>query len=259
MKSLEVLRKSGLVTFKLNRPEIHNAFDPYLIKELQDALASIKDEDRAVLLCAEGESFCAGADLKWMKNMASYTREENLVDSGNLFDMIYSLRACPVPVIAKVQGAAIGGGAGLLSACDIALAGPNSKFGFTEARLGLLPAVISPFVLEKIGQSAASRYFITGELFGAQEALRIGLIHVACSTDDELATQTNRIIQKIFNNGPHAVRESKKLILDWTPSLTNQKERVTAKIADARISKEGQEGMNAFFEKRLASFSQKVT
>lgn len=257
MECLKVDRHTGLVIIKLNRPEIHNAFDPQLIEELKNVFSEIREEDRAVLLCSEGESFCAGADLKWMKSMASYTLEENIADSGQLFDMILSIRNCPIPVIAKVQGAAIGGGAGLLSACDIVIAGPNSKFGFTEARLGLVPAVISPFVLEKIGSSAASRYFLTGELFGFKEALDMGLIHIACSSNKELSSEVERIIQVIFKNGPRAVKDSKRLILDWTQSLAEQKNRVIMRIAHARVSEEGQEGMNAFFEKRPASFSQK--
>ena len=187
--------------------------------------------------------------------MVSYSIEENRQDSHRLFDMIYSIRTCPVPVIGKIQGPAIGGGAGLVSACDIALAGPRARFGFTEVRLGLLPAVISPFVMEKIGRAAASRYFLTGERFGPGEALRIGLIHQVCDDGEDLDDQVEKTIAKLMKNGPLAMRTSKKLILEWNGTLLEEKERVASLIAEARTGNEGQEGMNAFFEKRTPSFA----
>ncbi|MBT3785116.1 enoyl-CoA hydratase/isomerase family protein [bacterium] len=255
MGSLEIKKDSGVIRLEIQKPEIHNAFDPGLIDELKTAFQQIAINARAVLLSSQGDSFCAGADLRWMKNMVNYSVEENRRDSLELFDMIHAIRTCPVPVVARVHGPAIGGGAGLVSACDIALAGPHARFGFTEVRLGLLPAIISPFVLEKIGRSAASRYFLSGETFSVTEAMRIGLINGLFESDQDLDLGVEKLLSRLVKNGPTAMRECKKMILESSGRILEERERVAGLIARQRTSEEGQEGMNAFLQKRTADFA----
>ncbi len=225
-----------------------------MIEELTSAFRSFKNNDtcRSIVLTGVGSSFSAGADLNWMKKMASYTKEENEKDSHLLFDMFHAIRSCSIPVIARVNGPALGGGSGLVSSCDIALSLKSAKFGFTEVKLGLIPAVISPFVMEKIGKVNCSRYFLTGERFTAEEAKQIQLISDHFVTDQELDDAINKISKEIASSGPQAVRTCKSLIqnvshMDYNNPST--KLYVASEIATARVSAEGQSGISAFLKK----------
>jgi methylglutaconyl-CoA hydratase len=188
-KNLLVEDAGGLLAVTLNRPDVHNAFNDELIAEVIDLFSNIRDH-RAVVLKGTGANFCAGADLNWMSRMVSYTREENVRDSSKLAKMYAVIDECPVPVIGRIQGAAIGGGVGLVAVCDIAIAASDAKFGLSEVKLGILPAVISPYVIGKVGASHARALFLTGERFDAQRALRIGLVHRIA--DDPRAAQDLR-------------------------------------------------------------------
>lgn len=249
-----VEEKQSVCRVRLNRPEIHNAFNDQMIKEMTEFFHSFHDkpEIRLVVLEGEGKSFCAGADLNWMKRMKNYSDEENYQDSVRLQLLFESINMCPVPVIAKVHGAVLGGGTGIISCCDFVLSSHDTMYGFTEVALGLLPAVISPYVMAKIGETNARAYFMSGERFDAETALRIGLIHRVCDhseLDEKLET-----IKKIFlKAGPVASREAKKLIRGVL-TLNDQKEEVRdftcRTISRIRTSEEGQEGMTALLQKR---------
>src|SRR5687767_7708444 len=198
-----------ILTVTLNRPEVHNAFNDELIGKAIELFSAIGKDVRAVVLRGSGPNFCAGADLNWMSQMVSYTREENIGDSSKLAKMYAVINECPAPVVGRIQGAAIGGGVGLVAVCDIAICGPDSKFGLSEVKLGILPAVISPYVIGKIGASQARALFMTGERFDAERALRIGLVHrVAVDLD----AAVNETVTQLRSSGPEAVRECKKLI-----------------------------------------------
>lgn len=237
----------------LNRPELHNAFNEVMIQELREAFTNLnrQAEVRVVVLRGEGKSFCAGADLNWMQKMVNYTFEENVQDAHALARMLKTIHDCNKPVIARVHGAAFGGGVGLLSACDMVVATEAATFCLSEVKLGLLPAVISPFVLKKIGPSAAHRYFLTAERFQASEALRLGLLSDVQPDIDALDASVDRLVDAIIQNGPEAVSYCKVLIeqvhhFDWERAV----DITTKMIAERRASKEGQEGMRAFLEKR---------
>jgi methylglutaconyl-CoA hydratase len=250
----------GVATVTLNRPEIHNAFDDELIKELTERFSGI-DKDpsvRAIVLTGEGKSFCAGADLNWMKRMKSYSDAENYRDSQALAELFHVINTNSKPVIGRVFGAALGGGAGLVSVCDYVVAVESTKIGFTEARLGLLPAVISPFVIGKIGESWARAYFMSGEIFSAKRALEMGLVHQLV-TEDELDTQVEKTLKQFLAAGPKAAFEAKKLvrtIVDGKGHKTTQELRdyTCQTISRIRISPEGQEGMAALLEKKKPSW-----
>ncbi len=256
--SLEQLAGEGqtgvsIARVTLARPELHNAFNETMIEELREAFAGFgKHSDvRAVILSGEGKSFCAGADLNWMKKMVDYSFEQNVEDAHDLAAMLRTIYHCPKPVIARVHGAAFGGGVGLIAACDIAVSVENAAFCLSEVKLGLLPAVISPFVMKKIGQSAAQRYFLTAEKFEAAEALRIGLVSEVAPDVEALDDRIARIVEALAANGPEAVTQCKVLIekignCDWDRAV----DITTKMIADRRVSREGQEGMKAFLEKR---------
>ncbi|KZX51343.1 gamma-carboxygeranoyl-CoA hydratase [Halioglobus sp. HI00S01] len=243
----------GVATVTLNRPDKHNAFDDVVIAELRaafDALAA-NDTVRVVVLASEGKSFSAGADLGWMKRMAAYDYSDNLADARLLADMLKALYDMPQPTIARVQGAAFGGAVGLVSCCDMAVASERASFSLSEAKVGLIPATISPYVIKAMGERAAQRYFTTAERFQAAQALRLGLISELAS-DDELDNVLNSLISALLQNGPLAVREAKKLVHDVaghpiTPALV---EGTCEAIARIRISEEGQEGLGAFLNKR---------
>lgn len=246
----------------LARPELHNAFNEAMIAELREAFAGFgKNSDvRAVILSGEGKSFCAGADLNWMKKMVDYSFEQNVDDAHALAAMLKTIYNCPKPVIARVHGPAFGGGVGLIAACDMAVSVESASFCLSEVKLGLLPAVISPFVIKKIGQSAAQRYFLTAERFAAAEALRIGLISEVVPDTDALDAKIVNLVESLAANGPEAVTHCKVLIekignCDWERAV----DITTKMIADRRISREGQEGMKAFLEKRPPSWTQTHT
>ncbi len=244
MPALKVVRDGSVLRVTLAKPERRNAFDAALIAELTAAFADVGDA-RAVLLEGEGPAFCAGADVEWQRAAIELSYEENVEDAIRLYRMLETIDSCPAPVICCVHGFALGGGSGLVACADVAVAWPDATFGFTEVRLGIIPAVISPFVLAKIG-SAARRYFATGERFGADVALRIGLVSEVSEDAGELAEQ---IVRDVIAGGPIAVREAKKLVRERPTGVE------TAHIAAARrASEEGQEGLRAFLERRAPAW-----
>lgn len=237
-------------TVTLNRPEVHNALSQEMISEITKIFLVLeKDKNtRVIILQAEGKSFCAGADLNYMKSMVNATYEENLKDAENLGLMFKAIYDCSKPIIAKVQGSAFGGGVGLISVCDIALASEECFFALSEARIGLVPGVISPFVINKVGFSNASRYFLTSERFDSNKAKEIGLISEVVK---DLDLKTSELTKAILENGPEAVSACKKLIRDVIGKDINEALKVSKEyIAKCRASEEGQEGIKAFFEKR---------
>jgi methylglutaconyl-CoA hydratase len=242
----------GSLWVQLNRPELHNAFNPVLISELTDVFTNIPDDTRSVVLTGLGKSFSAGADLNWMQGMVSASKEENKADSMKLFNMFGAIKECPVPVIARVQGAAIAGGTGLVSACDMVFSVSRAKFGLTEAKLGIIPAVISKFVMEKIGVANCRRYFYSAELFDAAEARRIGLVQQVVDTEAELDEAVEHMLCAIGDNSPQAVRQCKQLIetVCGMPDVRSTADYCTNAIATIRVSPEGQEGLASFLEKR---------
>jgi len=241
VSALRIERDGEVLRVTLARPERRNAFDAGLIQELAEAFADVADA-RAVVLAGEGPSFCAGADVEWQRSSIDLSYEENVEDARRLYRMLESIFRCPAPVVARVQGFALGGGAGLTACVDIAVAGEDAVFGFSEVRLGIIPSVISPWVLARIGSAAARRYFLTGERFDAATALRIGLVHEVAP---DLDSAVERIVADLLAGGPVAVREAKRLVLE--PS---DEDDAVARAADRRTSEEGQEGLRAFLEKR---------
>src|SRR5438874_5282829 len=243
--ALRVERDGELLRVTLARPERRNAFDAGLIRELTEAFSDVGDA-RVVLLAGEGESFCAGADVDWQRASIDLSLEENVQDALRLYEMLSTLDSCPAPVVARVQGYALGGGSGLVACADVAVAAPDATFGFTEVRLGIIPAVISPFVLAKIG-AAARRYFLTGERFGADAALRIGLVNEVA---DDLDAAVERVIGELVQAGPEATRAAKRLVREPLGS-GDELARIAARL---RTSPEGQEGLRAFLDKRKPSW-----
>ena len=253
-KTLLVEHSDGVLTVTLQRPEVHNAFNDELIAEAIDVFSSIDTSvSRVVVLKGTGKNFCAGADLNWMSRMVSYTREENVRDSSLLAKMYALINECPLPVVGRIQGAAIGGGVGLVSVCDIAIATTGAQFGLSEVKLGILPAVISPYVIAKIGETHARALFLTGERFTADRALRIGLVHRVEETDKELDAAVYETVTQLKTSGPEAVRECKKLIAHVaTHDLADAIPYTIDAISTRRVSEEGQAGMQAFLSKGLA-------
>jgi len=248
----------GVVT--LNRPERHNAFDDVLIAELTDALRAMEADAsiRVVVLSAAGASFSAGADLNWMKRMAGFSREENVRDAMGLAALMRTLAHLAKPTVARVQGAAYGGGVGLVACCDIAVASQAATFSFSEAKLGLIPAVISPYVIAAIGLRQSRRLFLTGELFDASTAQRIGLLH-QCVRAEELDDALAGVLAAFAKAGPGAQAQAKRLALRVAGQDQAQAERIDREnaelIARLRVSAEGQEGLGAFLDKRAAAWT----
>lgn len=253
-------RDDGVATLTITRPAIHNAFDDELIEVMTAELKSLADDatTRAVVLTGEGASFSAGADLKWMRRMAAANEKDNRRDARKLAKLMRILYYLPKPTIARVNGSAFGGGVGLVACCDIAIAAKEAKFGLTEVRLGLVPAAISPYVIEAIGSRQARRFFLTGELFDADTAHRIGLIHQVVA-GKQLDTAVNAQLALIRSAGPVAVAEAKALIHRVEhPDFKRQRELDEDNadlIARLRVSPEGQEGLGAFFGKRKPIWS----
>ncbi len=240
MGGLRVERDGDVLRVTLARPERRNAFDAALIADLTDAFADVGDA-RAVVLAGEGETFCAGADIEWQRSSIGLSFEENVEDAHRLYRMCETIDRCPAPVVARIQGYALGGGSGLAACADIAIAATDAVFGFSEVKLGIIPAVISPFVLPKIG-AQARRYFLTGECFDAKTALRIGLVHEVA---DELDAAVEQVVSELLSSGPNAVREAKRLIRERPAG------EETAEIAArVRTSEEGQERLRAFLDRR---------
>jgi enoyl-CoA hydratase/carnithine racemase len=241
--SLRVERDGSVLRVTLARPERRNAFDAALISELAEAFVDV-GRARAVVLAGEGASFCAGADVDWMRSSVGLSYDQNVADANAMRQMFEAIDRCPAPVVARVHGHALGGGAGLVAAADIAFAAPGTAFAFSEVKLGIIPAVISPFALAKIGPAAARRYFVTGERFDAETALRIGLVHEVA---DDLDAAAERIVGELLSAGPLAARWAKRLVRERPDGPE------TARwIAERRASEEGQEGLRAFLEKRPA-------
>ena len=244
MGGLRSERDGHVLRVTLARPERRNAFDAALISELAEAFAEVGDA-RAVVVAGEGDSFCAGADIEWQRSAIDLSSDENVEDAMRLYRMCETIDRCPAPVIARVHGYALGGGSGLVSCTDIAIAAPDATFGFSEVKLGIIPAVISPFVLPKLG-AHARRYFLTGERFDAATALRIGLVEEVAA---DLDGAVDRALSEILASGPLAVREAKKLVRERPEGIE------TAQIAARlRAGKEGQEGLRAFLERRAPSW-----
>jgi len=243
----------GIATVILNNPEKHNAFDDSIIAQLTTIFREIAErrDIKLMILASTGKSFSAGADLGWMKRMASYTFEENLKDANALATMLKMLNFLPQPTIAKIQGAAFGGAVGLASCCDIVIASDKASFCLSEVKLGLIPATISPYVINAIGQKACRRYFLTAERFFADKAMQLGLVSEVVSAE-ELNSSIDKMISLLLANGPHAVHHAKQLALDVAyQEINDELLTITSeRIAAIRVSPEGQEGLGAFFDKR---------
>jgi methylglutaconyl-CoA hydratase len=247
MAALRVERDDDVLRVTLARPERRNAFDAALIAELTQAFADV-DDARAVVLAGDGPSFSAGADVEWMRAAVELSYDENVDDALRLGRMLEAIDRCPAPVVARVQGHALGGGCGLVACADIAVAAEDAAFAFSEVKLGIVPAAISPFALAKIGPAAARRYFVTGERFDAPTALRIGLVQeVSAALDDAL----ERVLAELRTAGPEAARAAKRLVLD-APLVQGETAR---RIAERRASAEGQDGLRAFLERRRPRWS----
>ena len=243
MTALRVERDGPLLRVVMARPERRNAFDAALIAELTEAFAGVGDA-RAVLLSGDGPSFSAGADVEWMRSSVELSYDENVADALRLRAMLDAIDGCPAPVVARVQGHALGGGCGLVACSDVVVAEPAAQFAFSEVKLGIVPAVISPFALAKIGSSAARRFFVTGERFNADTALRIGLVHEVA---EDLDAAVGHVVRELLSAGPEAARAAKNLAR--RPASADETTRL---IAERRTSAEGQEGLQAFLGKRPA-------
>lgn len=247
---LAVDEKVARITFA--RPEVHNAFNATMIAELAQVFDQVKTEVsvRVVVLTGEGKSFCAGADINWMREIIDYSYEQNLSESLLLAEVLHKLYSFPKPTVAMVNGAAIGGGNGFLSACDIAVAAEEAHFGLSEVKIGLVPAAISPFVIRKIGESKAREYFLTGKRISAKKAQEIGLVNQIVPRE-KLEDTVDELISLLLTSGPEALASCKELIFQVPQmSLEEVKEFTARMIANLRISEEGQEGMASFLEKR---------
>lgn len=242
----------------LARPELHNAFNAEMIAELRECFTALASDAaaRAVVLTGDGASFCAGADLNWMRASLEWSREQNLADAEGLAAMFEAAWTLPKPLIGRINGAAMGGGVGLVACCDIAVAADTARFGFSEVKLGLIPAVIAQYVLPKIGVSQARALFISGERFTAQRAFEIGLVHAVVGAE-ELDATVGALVGRLRSSGPAAIGAAKRLVdAVWSLERDAARRYVTAAIADSRTSAEGQAGIRAFLEKRAPGWSQ---
>jgi len=249
---IDILKDNDIATVMLNRAEVHNAMNERLIKEITTCFKELANDEKTkvIVLTGKGESFCAGADLSWMKSMVMYSKEENIRDSRLLLDMYETIYSCPKPVIGKINGHAFGGGVGLIAVCDINIATVGSKFAFSEVKLGIIPSVISTYVVRRIGLSNMKRLFITGERFNSEYAKEIGLIDFITEKDDFNST-VERYVDQLKSSSPKAIKEIKNLVNNYKKmDIEKYKEFTVEKISELRVSEEGQEGMNAFLEKR---------
>lgn len=256
--TLDIRRRSPQVAeVWLNRPDVRNAFNDAVIAELAAAFTTLEQDGelRAIVLAAHGKAFCAGADLNWMRAMADYSWEQNRADAQGLADMLWAIYSCPVPVIGRIQGDCYAGGVGLAAVCDMLVAAEGAHFCLSEAKLGLLPATIGPYVVAALGVRASQRYFTTAERFTAAEAHRLGFVHEVCAAD-ALDARVETLVAALCANGPAAVRACKQLVADVagrpiTPELRADTAR---RIADIRASAEGKEGVSSFLNKRAPSW-----
>jgi len=248
---LLVEQQGPVVRVTLNRPEVRNAFNEELIAALTAWAASVKPggDARVAVIGGAGKAFCAGADLTWMSKMVAYTREENMRDARAAAAMFEALDRLPIPLVGRVHGAALGGGAGLAAVCDIVVSADDTIFGFTEVKLGIIPAVISPYTIAKIGRSAARELFLTGARFSAERAREIGLVH-AVGDASELDRIVAKYVNDLLTSAPEAIAAAKALIADVSSRPADAAELTSQAIADRRVSAEGQDGMRAFLEKR---------
>lgn len=260
--TIKTERTDEIFRVTMSRPEVHNAFNEHLIADLSHCYREIArqtdgpDPLRVVVFTGEGKSFSAGADLNWMRKMVDYTFEENMEDSMALAELMHLIYTCPVPTIARVNGAAIGGGVGLLSACDFVVASDRATFSLSEVKLGIVPACIAPYVIGRVGQRAAREFFLTGERFNAKKALEIGLVN-RVAPHDELDEAIGELAERLITSGPQALKMAKDLIREVPGMSPDTYKKYTAEmIARLRISDEGQEGMRAFFEKRKPAWAQ---
>ena len=250
--TVKLEKKGPVAIVSFCRPEIHNAFNDTLIYEMTDLFKSLKEDDelRVIVLTGEGKSFCAGADLNWMRRVKEYSYEKNLEESLALADLFYLIYTMPLPVIGRINGAAIGGGTGFVSVCDIAVAAESAKFSFSEVKIGVVPACIGPYVIRKIGEGKAREFFISGERLPASEAYRIGLVN-RWYPDDKLDEEIDKLVKTILSSGPNAIKMAKELISNVPLMKPDEFKLYTAEmIAKLRKSDEGQEGMDAFLNKR---------
>lgn len=260
MSFIETAQVGPVLNVSLNRIDIHNAFNPKMIEEITGIFKSAEKLNgvRAIYLKGNGKSFCAGADLEWMKEMVKFSKEQNLIDSQKLYDMFEALRNCPLPVVTRAHGSVMGGGLGLVAASDIVAAVDGTKFCFSEAKLGLVPSVISSFVLEKVLVHYAYETMLTAELFTPEKAAKMGLIHFH-GTENEVEEYIQARLELLVSNGPEAVRATKKVI---NFNLRNDQSDIMTEtirvIVERRMSEEGQEGMKSFFEKRSPSWKSNV-
>ncbi len=249
--------KDSVATITLNRPQVHNAFNSTMIRELRAAFGTARDDDsiRVVVLTGAGKSFCAGADLNWMREIIRYSFDQNIEESREVAELMLEIYTLPKPSVAGINGAVIGGGNGLLSACDIAVASDRARFGLSEVKIGLVPAAISPYVIRRIGETAAREYFLTGERFDARRALDIGLVNRVVP-HAELESRVMEVVRLLLGSGPEAMASCKELLYRVPAMSLGEAKTYTAEvIARLRVSAEGQEGMAAFLEKRKPAWS----
>lgn len=257
MQTLKTSTSDWVQTISLNRPDAKNAFNETMISELRETFSAIPDAIRAVVLTGEGDAFCAGADVNWMRDSAKSSEADNRKDAARMEAMFRAVDECPCPVVGRINGITLGGGMGLVACCDIVIAVDTAQFGFTEVRLGIVPAVISPYSLAKIGERAARRFFLTGELFDANQARILGLVHEVVR-ESELDASVGRVTDTLLKSGPKAVRTAKQLIRDVTRMDRDEsREHTIATIARVRTSAEGQDGLSAFLEKRKPGWMEK--
>lgn len=256
--TLKIERQGFVARVTLNRPEVRNAFNETVIAELTASFKSLGQDTtlRAIVLAAEGKAFCAGADLNWMKAMAGYSWDENHADAGRLAEMLWSIYSCPLPVIARVQGDVYAGGLGLVSCADIVVSMDTAGYCLSEAKLGLLPATIGPYVVRALGEQASRRYFITAERFDAAEAHRLGLVHELANSVEQLDAKVDALTAALVANGPAAVKACKKLVQDvaHAPISAELRDDTARRIADIRASAEGREGIQSFLNKSKPSW-----
>jgi methylglutaconyl-CoA hydratase len=261
MSHLLIEQDDGVARVTLNRPDVHNAFNDVLIGTLTETFRALSSDDsvRVIVLAGAGRSFCAGADLNWMRSMAGYDEETNRQDSLRLAALFATIDQCPKPVIGRVQGAAVGGGVGLVAVCDIVIVGPRARFALSEVRLGLAPAVIAPYVVRKIGTTRARELFLTGARIDPMEAKQYGLAHRIVGREDDLDSSVRYVCRDLLKGGPKALAACKQLAREadlWLATGTRETtaEKTASIIAGLRVGDEGQEGMASFFEKRSPSW-----
>lgn len=250
--SVRLEREGGLARVTLDRPKMRNAFNDEMIEDLRETFHAVRQDDalRVVVLTGAGQTFCAGADLHWMKRVLAYTHAENYADSLRLARMLHEIYTCPKPVIGRINGSAIGGGTGVVAVCDIAIASETAVFGFSETKLGLTPATISPYLLKRMGERSLREYFLTGERFSAARAVELGLVNAAVPAQ-RLDEAVDAKVRMILSGGPQALAVSKELVREIAERSLEENGPYTAEvITRLRLSNEGQEGMNAFLEKR---------